>query len=268
MSGTALDQASGLRRLFEKQTATLIAFASTQRENGRIGDRVKVMMQIAADLTSVGRSVAMLDEHPATGGIAHAYGLSSRKDFKHVLHGDYLLDEIILNPAPGLSIIPASRAAGMEFSLADEASLAGNIAMLKSKNDCIMVDCVHRTQQVLSPIARHADQLFALVPASNEHLTQAYSLIKRIALGNDHPPIAVVMVHASNARQARTTFDNLQRVALDHLGVSLQYQGAAMTPGVSRLSISQTKRMEPSEFDETTGFSAIPMRSGIAGSVV
>jgi flagellar biosynthesis protein FlhG len=212
--------------------------------------------------------VAILDEHPAPGGISNAYGVSSRKDFKHVLHGDYLLDEIVLSPSPGLAIIPAARAAGMEFSLADEASLAGNIAMLRSKNHCIMVDCVHRTQRVLSPIARHADQLFAIVPANNEHLTQAYSLIKRIALDGAHPPIAVVVVNAANARQAKTTFDKLQRVALDHLGVSLQYQGAAMTPGVSRLSIGQARKAVAAGLDETAGFLGVSMRSGIADSVV
>ena len=268
MFATTLDQASGLRRLFEKQATTVIAFASTQRDSSRIGDRVKVMMQIAADLGSSGQSVAIFDEHPAPGGIAHAYGVSSRKDFKHVLHGDYLLDEIMLNPAPGLGIIPASRAAGMEFSLADEASLAGNIAMLRNKKNCIMVDCVHRTQRVLSPIASHADQIFAIVPANNEHLPQAYSLIKRITQDKGHPPISVVVVHAADAGQAKTTFDKLQRVALDHLGITLQYQGAAMTPGVSCLPIGQARRMAPSSIDDSACFSGFPVHLGIAGSVV
>ena len=265
--GTQLDQASGLRRLFEKRSTAMIAFVSAQRVSSHPGDRLKLMMQFAADLSSVGKSVAIFDEHPAPGGIAQAYGVNSRKDFKHVLRGDYSLTDAMLSPAPGLSIIPASRAAGMEFSLADEASLDGNIALLRNKSDCIMVDCVHRTQRVLSPIADRADQLLVLVPANNQHLTQAYSLIKRIALSKKYPPIAVVMAHASSATQARAVFDKLKQVALEHLGVTLQYHGAAMTPGAGRLSIDQANVIWPSSL-EAGPLPAVSARLGIADSVV
>jgi flagellar biosynthesis protein FlhG len=234
------DQASGLRRLFEKRSTPLIAFASARahaQAGKRMDDRVRLMMQFADDYVNAGSSVTILDEHPAPGGIARAYGVESRKDLKHVLHGDYALDEVMFSPLPGVTVIPAPRVAGMEFSLADEASLAGNLTLLRNRSDCLMIDCVHRTQQALSPIAHYADQLLVTVSAIGDELMQSYALIKRITLESATLAISIIVTHAADAAQARALFEKLRRVALDHLGVSLHYQGAAMTPGVRRLSL-------------------------------
>lgn len=196
-------------------------------------------MQIASDFLAAGRMLTLLDEHSGPGGIAHAYGVSSRKDLKHVLHGDYPLDEAMLSPLPGLTLVPAPRAAGMEFTLADEASLAGNLALLRSRSDCVMIDCVHRTERALSPIAARADQLLVMVPASDDELTRAYRLIKRAVLEGTTLPISIVVTQATDAGRARSTCDKLRRVALDHLGVHLYYQGAVLTPCAQRFSLLQ-----------------------------
>jgi hypothetical protein len=54
-------------------------------------------------------------------------------------------------------------------------------------------------------------------------------------------------------------FEKLRRVALDHLGVSLHYQGAAMTPGVRRLSLLPAAGVAvPSSGDAQSGYPAGP----------
>jgi flagellar biosynthesis protein FlhG len=241
----SVDQATGLRRLFEKKTTPLIAFASMRHGNAqpvgrlsnRVSDRVRLMMQFADDAVRSGLRVTMLDENPAPDGIAHAYGVESRKDMKHVLSGDFPLQDVMFTPSAGITVIPVPRVASMELNVADEASLAGNLMLLKSQSDYLMVDCVYRSQQVLSPIARRADQLLVTISPNADDLTQSYALIKRITLDNIAIAISVIVAHAADAAQAKATFEKLRNVALDHLGVTLHYQGAAMTPGVRRLSL-------------------------------
>lgn len=263
------DQASGLRRLFEKHAAApIIAVASTQRGGARLSDRAGVMMQLAGDLLAAGRRLTLLDEHPGPGGIAHAYGVASHKDLKHALHGDYPLDEVAFSPVPGLTLIPAPRAAAMEFTLGDEASLAGNLVLLRSRSNCIMIDCMQRTERVLSPIAARADRLLVVVPASGEDLTRAYGLIKRAFLEQASLPVSVIVVHAVDARQARAVYDKLRRVAFDHLGVSLHYQGAALTPGAKPLSLMKTPSIAPSRREGSDDLGAMSSLWEMADSMV
>lgn len=234
----ASDQASGLRRLFEKQAPGVIAVTSAHHGGTHLFDRVRLLMQLAADQLAAGSTLTLLDEHPGAGGIAHAYGVVSGKDFKHALHGSYPLDEVTFSPLPGLMLIPAPRAAGMAFTLADEAALAGNVALLKRRSDCIMINCAPRVRRALSPIAACADQLLVLVTAKDEDLTRAYGLIKRATLEKNTLPIAVAVMHACDTKHAKATYEKLRRVAFDHLGIRLHYQGAALTPGARRLSLT------------------------------
>ena len=195
------------------------------------------MLQLANDLVSAGRHVVLLDEHPGGSGIARTCGVSSRKDLQQALRGQSSLDELISRPSANLSVIPAARVAGMDMTIADEVSLAGNLALLRRQNDSVMIDCVHRAATPLSPLARLAEQIVMVVPAEDSGLTPAYGLIKRMLQKRPDAAISVAVVRASSPALARTTFDKLYRVALDHLGARLQYAGAALTPGALRLSL-------------------------------
>lgn len=264
------DQASGLRRLFEKRTTPIIAFTSTQGNSGHLSDRSRVIMQLAGDLLAAGHSVTLFDEHPAPGSIANAYGVSMRKDLKQALNGDYPLEEVISRPVQGLSLIAAARAAGMEFSIADEASLEGNLTLLRNGSDCVMIDGVHRAGRMLSPLAACADQLIVVMRGDKDDLMPAYRLIKRVVHENAALPIGVIAVHAADAQQAKTSYETLRRVAHEHLGVHLQYQGTALTADARCLPLIQpgvdlTRRARSKSKGDSAGMAG---RRGIADSVV
>lgn len=252
------DQASGLRRLFVRHAAPIIAVASIERGSARLSDRARLMMQFADDFVAAGRTLTLLDEHPAASGIAQAYGVASHKDLKHALHGDYPLDEVMLRPVAGLTLIPAPRAANMEFTLGDEAALAGNLALLRNVSDCVLIDSLQLAERTLSPIAASADRLLVVVPAGANDLTRAYGLIKRAVMEKCALPVSVVVVRAADMGQARAVYDKLRRVALDHLGIALHYQGAALTPGARRLSLLPVAAIAPCRSGCSDGSGAAP----------
>lgn len=240
----ARDQASGLRRLFVRAPTPVIAVASAlSNASGRISDQTRLVIEFAQDFAAAGQQVAILDEHPAPTGVAQAFGMQTRRDFQHVLRGDYAVDDVAQMPEHGIRVIPAARAAGLEdFNEADEAALEGNLKLLKRGNDCVIVNCVHRAKRVLSTIARSAEKLVVLISASGDDLTRSYTMIKRIAMENVALPIAIVVVRAPDATQARRAFETLRGVAFEHLGLRLQYLGAAHVPGVPRASLLASER--------------------------
>lgn len=266
--GNERDQASGLRRLFIRPPTLVIAIASAlagsspgQGSAGgtggiRVNDQNRLVMSFAHDFAAAGQQVTVLDEHPAPSGVAHAYGLQGRKDFLHMLRGDYALDDVAHPVERGVSIIPAARAAGLEeLDVADQAALSGNLKLLKRSNDCVIVNCVHRTKRVLSPIAHCADRLVILISPMGEDMKRSYALIKRIAMENLHVPISVVVVGAADGAQALRAAGTLRDVAREHLGMSLQYLGAAFVPGVCRASLlASENRLAPAGVVDSSAY--------------
>lgn len=280
--GHQRDQASGLRRLFVRPPTSVIAIASAlagsnpgQGSAGgtggmRVNDQNRLVMAFAHDFAAAGQQVAVLDEYPLPSGVAHAYGLQGRKDFLHVLRGDYALDDVTHPAERGINVIPAARAAGLEeLDVADQAALSGNLKLLKRSNDCVIVNCVHRTKRVLSPIAHCADRVVVLISPMGDGLKRSYALIKRIALENLHVPLSVVVVGAADGAQATRAAETLRDVAREHLGMSLRYLGSAFVPGVCRVSLlASENRLAPAGVADSLAYHNAPHDISFRDSVL
>ncbi len=80
-------------------------------------------------------------------------------------------------------------------------------------------------------------RLFATPPVTLEvaaretDVIDAYARIKRVAHEQSCGHFRIAITHARTEAEARSVFDNLQRVAREYLGVSLEYLGR---PGAVR----------------------------------
>jgi MinD-like ATPase involved in chromosome partitioning or flagellar assembly len=61
------------------------------------------------------------------------------------------------------------------------------------------------------------------VVARETDVIDAYARIKRIAREQNCGCFRIAVTHARSEEEARTVFDNLQRVAREYLGVRLEY---------------------------------------------
>ena len=227
-----VDQAAGLRRWFGRPARPLIAISSVLGTN----DRLAALTSVADDLASNGHSVSIVDEYSAPGNISTALGVHGRKDLSHFLNDDCALAEIVLSSKRGISVVPAARACRLEPVEAEALRLRENLEMLRSETDMVLVDGICRPSRVLSPIARSADQIVVILSPQGGDLTQAYSLIKRIASERSGPVISIAVARARDKGEAKSVFDTLRHVALGYLGLRLHYLGATLTPGTASLA--------------------------------
>lgn len=241
------DQADGLRRLFGSRSPQVVAFVSGRETSGRGA----LVVQTAVALASAGHGVVIVDENPAPDNTLSAFGLTARSDLLNIVRGDRSLNQVIVSAAPLVRILPASRAA-RELDLTGEASrqrLAAALGDMQKGADFVLIDCTSRYGSVLSPVAVSARYVVVIVAAQAAAITHAYALIKRIVREQGRDSFHIAVTRARSVEEARAVFANMRRVAREHLGVRLEWLGAAKAPVTGNLAEALIHGLPP-DIDE------------------
>lgn len=217
------DQAAGLRRMLSGERLRIVTFAAAADGVGRS----HVVANLAAALARQGRTVLVVDENSAQDNVAGLFGIASGHDMLDVIQGRSRLEAVLLDPEPGLSILPAARAVNTLGGLSrrQQDDLLAALADLVTVPDVILVDAAHDHPLGCSPFALASPQTVVVLSATGAAITAAYSLIKRFsqAFGRKHFRVLVNKVRVAD--DAERVFTNLARVAAQHSVASLAYAG-------------------------------------------
>lgn len=240
------DQAAGLRRLFGGNVPQVVAFASGREACGR----TTLVVQTAAALAANGHGVLIVDENMAPNNAVSAFGLTARHDLFNVLQGECSLRQAMLEAAPLVRILPATRAArdldnASRHAATARRNLPDCLHAMQADIDFILIDTVIRRGGHLSPLALAARHVAVVVGAQGSAITQAYALIKRIAQERGRSGFQVVITRSKNSDEARAIFDNMRRVAREHLDVRLDFLGASQVPVTEHLADALLQRLPP-----------------------
>ena len=254
------DQASGLRRLFGVGLPQVVAFASGREACGR----TTLLVQTAAALTAAGHGVLIIDENAAPNNAISSFGLSSRYDLLNALNGERSLRQVTLHAAPLLRILPAARAAreldhASRLAAAARLRLADCLQEMQGDVGFILMDTALRRGGHLSPLALAARHMTLVVTAQSTAITNAYLLIKRIAQERGRNDFQVAITRAKCREEARAIFENMRRVAREHLAVRLDYLGSALVPGIDNLAEALLTRLPPVGADGLENAFALPV---------
>lgn len=247
------DQAAGLRRLFGTRAAQVVAFASGRESSGR----TTLLVQTAAHLAAAGHGVVVIDENPAPHNAVSAFGVTARCDLMDAISGEHPLRQVALQAAPRVCVVPAARAA-RDFRPADAGDrqrLVRCLTELQSDAGFVLIDCSVRRGGQLSPLALAARHLAVVVAAQSSAITHAYALIKHLAAARGgRGTFQIVVTRARSDEEARAIFGNMKRLASEHLGVRLDFLGAALTPAAGHLADALATRLPPAVDAYADGF--------------
>lgn len=240
------DQAAGLRRLFGGRAPQVVAFASGRESCGR----TTLLVQTAAALAADGHAVLVIDENPAPNNAISAFGLTARHDLFQVLQGERGLYQSLLQAAPMVRVLPAARAAreldhASRIAAAARKNLASCLQEMTQDVEFVLVDTTMRRGGHLSPLALAARHMAIIVAAQSTAITHAYALIKRIAQERGRNGFQIVITRARSREEARAIFDNMRRVAREHLDVRLDYLGSSLVPVTENLAEALLQRLPP-----------------------
>jgi len=265
------DQADGLRRLFGQRGPQVVAIASGREACGR----TTLVVQTAAALAAAGHAVVIVDENPAPNNTLTAFGLSARHDLYHVARGERSLAQVALPAAPLVRIVPAARAArelDRPTALAQQ-RLLGAMREMEQGASFILIDCANRRGGHLSAVATSARHLAVIVAAQGAAITHAYALVKRVAQDHGRDNFQIAVTRARSPEEAKAIYDNMRRVAQEHLGVRLDYLGPSAVPVTDHLADALLRKLPPAI--ETHGAADMPalawpapMQAGLLDSMV
>lgn len=224
MADFRVDQAAGLRRLFGGSQLQVIAFAAGCSGVGRS----VAIANIGTALARLGKEVLVIDENGPGDDIAASFGLMARYDLLHVVQRERRLAEVLVEPLPGLRILPAARTARKlgKLTLAQQQAFLDAMAGLERPVDVILVDAAINHPQGFSPLALAAQETVIVLSGNSASITEAYALIKKVSQAFARKQFRILVNKVKSEPDARSIFDNIAQVAAQRRIARLEYIGS------------------------------------------
>lgn len=216
-------QTAGLRRAANPGPVQVIAVTGGK---GGVG-KTSVAVNLATALATAGRRVMLLDGDLGLANVDVFLGLSPRHTMAHVLSGERALDEIILESAHGVQVVPgASGVADMaNLSAAAHLSLVQAFSSLSSRVDVLIVDTSAGLSHSVLQFSQAAQHVLLVVCDEPASMTDAYALAKVLSRDHGVSRFRVVANMVRTPGEGETLFRKLERVTSKFLDVTLEYLG-------------------------------------------
>lgn len=211
--------------------APVLAIASGK---GGVG-KTNVTANLATALANKGQRVLAIDADVGLANLDLLFGVKPVLTLADFFSGAAVLDEIVLRTAQGVLLLPGANGVQSLTALTGVQKLVLNSALetVARHVDIVIVDTCSGISDAAMYFAAAAQEIAVLVTPDPASLTDAYSLIKLLALIYGEKRFQIVTNKIDNDEQSIRLFDTLSRAALRFLNVSLDYLGAI--PRDSRL---------------------------------
>ncbi len=217
--GTARDQATGLREMFEPPPGLLVLPMAA----ARLGTGFySLVTNIAACHARLGQRVIVIDT--GAKGVAHALGLRIPHDLAHLLSGEREFHEVAANAAEGFHVLKAQRGITELAKMAgDPAELFLGFRRLEEPFD-IAILAGHAAE--VAAMTRSQDDLIFVTNPEGEALTATYAGIKRAHVEHGQHAVRVLINRVDDEHEGIVAFKRLAGTARKFLGVGIEYGGS------------------------------------------
>jgi len=232
MPETGHDQATGLRRLFARDTLQVLSVRGTADCGA-----TAVTLDLAKALVTLGRRPLIIDLEK--GQAAIALGLRPRYELAHVLCGDKALAEVLLSGRDGVAVLPALR--GFELA-AERGSWKRTLSDLlcespQAFNVWLINGAAGRVADTESPLL--------VIAPTRDAITGAYAQIKLLARDQGQREFRVVVDRAASESVALSVFTSIAETSRRFLAARLDYCGYLPQEERAHLSKHAATRMKP-----------------------
>ena len=216
-------QTAGLRRAANPGPVQVIAVTGGR---GGVG-KTSVSVNLATALASTGKRVMLLDGDLGLANVDVFLGLSPRHTMAHVLSGERSLDEIILESAQGVQVVPgASGVADLaNLSAAGHLNLVQAFSTLSARVDAMIVDTSAGISHSVMQFSQAAQHVLLVVCDEPASMTDAYALVKVLSRTHNVNRFRVLANMVRAPGEGEILFDKLQRVTSKFLDATLEYVG-------------------------------------------
>lgn len=193
---------------------------------GGVG-KTTLVCNLAFSLAKKGQKVLILDGDLGMANVDIMFGQRARLNISHVLENHCQLEDILLEVAPGVHLIPGgSGVYGLsKLEPMQKHMLLDQVSRLNRSFDYMLVDTAPGIDDNVLYLNAAAQEILVVVTPDPSSLTDAYALIKVLNQRCRENRFSVVANMVRDEMEARMVFQKLSDVASRFLCVSLDYRG-------------------------------------------
>jgi flagellar biosynthesis protein FlhG len=224
-----MDQAQPLRDMVhktkDKRPGSPFIMTVTSGKGG-VG-KTNVVANLSLSLCMLGRKVMVFDADVGLGNIDLLLGIIPKFTIEHVINGEKLLSEIIVEGPNGVLILPASSGIEELTALAptQKMNLTAQLEEALNDIDVLLIDTSAGISSNVMYFNSLAREILVIVSPEPTSLTDAYALMKVHSQKHAGKQYKILCNAVENYREAKEIFRRLSLVAQQYLNVSLDLYG-------------------------------------------
>ncbi|MFW1677689.1 MinD/ParA family protein [Pontibacter sp. JAM-7] len=194
---------------------------------GGVG-KTNVSVNLATAMAEMGHETVLLDADLGLANVDVLLGLRPKKNISDVLDGSCSLEDVMLQAAPRLRIVPAASGTQEMTSLSvhEHAELIHAFNSIADNLDVLIVDTAAGISDSVVSFVRAAQEVLVVVCDEPTSITDAYALIKLLNRDFQMMRFKVLANMVLTEQEGRNMFNKLLTVTDRFLDVTLQYVGS------------------------------------------
>ncbi len=218
-----MDQAHGIRQMKSSHPVRVISVTSGK---GGVG-KSNVAVNLAVILAQNGERVMVMDADMGLANIDVLLGLSPKLNLSHVINGECMLEDTIIEGPSGIQIIPASSgvASMSDLTPAENAGIIRSFSELTVPVDTLIIDTAAGIADSVVSYTRASREVIIVVCDEPASITDAYAMIKVLSRDYGMHRFHVLANQAHDIQQGRQLYNKLAKVSEKYLDVALNFLG-------------------------------------------
>ncbi len=209
---------------------------------GGVG-KTNIVANLGYAFTRLGKKVLILDADLGLGNLDVLLGLAPKYNLSHVLTGEKSISEIMVEGPGQLLILPA--ASGIQelthLSKQQKVQILSELDELIDRMDLLLIDTAAGISSNVMDFNVVAQEIIVVVSPEPTAITDAYALMKVLALKYAEKNCQVIVNLASSALQGREVFRQLNLVTERFLDMRIDYVGSVLFDANVTNGIKQQK---------------------------
>ncbi len=209
---------------------------------GGVG-KTNVVANLAISLTSIGKSVLVLDADLGLGNIDVLFGIIPKYTLEHVLLGERSLNEVIITGPCGIQILPTSSGTEDMTHLSSEQKLIllGEIDRLDKPIDIFLIDTGAGISSNVLYFNTVAQEIIVVASPEPTSLTDAYAIMKVLSTHHGEKRFKLLVNMVEDEREAKEVFHKLTMVSDKFLDIAIEYLSYVPRDEYLRKAVCQQK---------------------------